>query len=175
MSDWTNIIANYYSPEQIQAYKKQYAKLMLKFKENTDEIFKSTEFQLMFDGNTSCLLYAHNHWYYDKEVLAYILEIGENGYEGVLPSSEKVALEILERARNAFSVSESVAAYKLYLEVTGGIGSGAEASAVQNVIVLGEDKSAADWSEDLLKNQQDLQIKAKEIITQSENESETKH
>lgn len=170
MSDWNKVIENFFSDDEIQVYKKQYAKLLLRYNNNTDEIFKCTEFQLMFNGNLSCQLYAHNNWFVDKEVKQYTLDIQDLGYEGVLPSKEEVALEILEKARRTYSTSESVQAYKLYLELTGALGKSVETSNVQNVIYLGEDSRSDQWEESLLKNQKELQDKANSILN-----NETKH
>ena len=162
-SNWNNIIENIYRPEQVEEFKRKFAKLLVKHENDLDRIFNEREFLILFDGDVACQLYAYNHWAYDSEVLAYKRQVIESGMEDLLPDEIEVARMIFGIAEKAHSPTDKLAALREYSKLRG-FDKGADVQgAGQNVVIITDKGNGTSWEESLLKNQHELQEKGQRI------------
>ena len=170
MGNWkSDYIAVRFSPDEIPAMKKQYAKLLARWQRDSDKAFTDPQMDIIFKFDVSAKLYAKNNWIFDEEVISFVEHYLNDGLIDVLPSKEKIAQMLLDVAHNTHNAREKILALKEYSEIMGFSNSSEPTeSAVQNVILLTDNGSELTWEEKMRQQQHNLKEQAKSLLAENE-------
>ncbi len=170
MGNWkSDYIAVRFSPDEIPAMKKQYAKLLARWQRDSDKAFTDPQMDIIFKFDVSAKLYAKNNWIFDEEVISFVEHYLNEGLIDVLPSKEKIAQMLLDVAHSTHNAREKILALKEYSEIMG-FSNNAEPteSAVQNVILLTDNGSELTWEEKMRQQQHNLKEQAESLLAKNE-------
>lgn len=170
MGNWkSDYIAVRFSPDEIPAMKKQYAKLLARWQRDSDKAFTDPQMDIIFKFDVSAKLYAKNNWIFDEEVIGFVEHYLNDGLIDVLPSKEKVAQMLLDVAHSTHNAREKILALKEYSEIMG-FSNSAEPTetAVQNVILLTDNGSELTWEEKMRQQQHNLKEQAESLLAENE-------
>lgn len=170
MGNWkSDYIVVRFSPDEIPAMKKQYAKLLARWQRDSDKAFTDPQMDIIFKFDVSAKLYAKNNWIFDEEVISFVEHYLNDGLIDVLPSKEKIAQMLLDVAHNTHNAREKILALKEYSEIMG-FSNNAEPteSAVQNVILLTDNGSELTWEEKMRQQQHNLKEQAESLLAENE-------
>lgn len=170
MGNWkSDYIAVRFSPDEIPAMKKQYAKLLARWQRDSDKAFTDPQMDIIFKFDVSAKLYAKNNWIFDEEVISFVEHYLNDGLIDVLPSKEKIAQMLLDVAHNTHNAREKILALKEYSEIMGFSNSSEQTeSAVQNVILLTDNGSELTWEEKMRQQQHNLKEQAESLLAENE-------
>lgn len=170
MGNWkSDYIAVRFSPDEIPAMKKQYAKLLARWQRDSDKAFTDPQMDIIFKFDVSAKLYAKNNWIFDEEVISFVEHYLNDGLIDVLPSKEKIAQMLLDVAHNTHNAREKILALKEYSEIMGFSNSSEPTeSAVQNVILLTDNGSELTWEEKMRQQQHNLKDQAESLLAENE-------
>nr|DAF56888.1 MAG TPA: Putative terminase, small subunit [Siphoviridae sp. ctiJm4] len=170
MGNWkSDYIAVRFSPDEIPAMKKQYAKLLARWQRDSDKAFTDPQMDIIFKFDVSAKLYAKNNWIFDEEVISFVEHYLNDGLIDVLPSKEKIAQMLLDVAHNTHNAREKILALKEYSEIMGFSNSSEPTeSAVQNVILLTDNGSELTWEEKMRQQQHNLKEQAESLLAENE-------
>lgn len=170
MGNWkSDYIAVRFSPDEIPAMKKQYAKLLARWQRDSDKAFTDPQMDIIFKFDVSAKLYAKNNWIFDEEVISFVEHYLNDRLIDVLPSKEKIAQMLLDVAHNTHNAREKILALKEYSEIMGFSNSSEPTeSAVQNVILLTDNGSELTWEEKMRQQQHNLKEQAESLLAENE-------
>ena len=170
MGNWkSDYIAVRFSPDEIPAMKKQYAKLLARWQRDSDKAFTDPQMDIIFKFDVGAKLYAKNNWIFDEEVISFVEHYLNDGLIDVLPSKEKIAQMLLDVAHNTHNAREKILALKEYSEIMGFSNSSEQTeSAVQNVILLTDNGSELTWEEKMRQQQHNLKEQAESLLAENE-------
>lgn len=170
MGNWkSDYIATKFSPDEIIAMKREYAKLLAKYKRDSERAFTDAQMDIIFKFDVSAKLYAKNNWIFDEEVVKLTEHYLNDGLVDVLPTREKVAQMMLDIVHDTHNTRDKILALKEYAELMG-FSSGSEVveSAVQNVILLTDNGSELTWEEKMRQQQHNLKEQAENLLAENE-------
>lgn len=170
MGNWkSDYIAVKFSPDEIPAMKKQYAKLLARWQRDSDKAFTDPQMDIIFKFDVSAKLYAKNNWIFDEEVISFVEHYLNDDLIDVLPNREKIAQMLLDIAHNTHNAREKILALKEYSEIMGFSDSGEQTeSAVQNVILLTDNGDIINWEEKMRNQQHNLRETTESLLAQNE-------
>lgn len=174
VNNW-DIIAQFFSPEEIKGLKDLFARLMVKYHENTDSILQDKEFVYQV-RDVACRLYIINEWRFDKEVEQRILHYQSEGLETILPNKMQVAGMYMELAKRSIGTRDKILALEAYSKIMGfdRDDNQRQTGATQNVILVTDNGTDMSWEEKLASNQLTLQKKADSVLG-LDNDEDFKH
>ena len=170
MGNWkTDYIAVRFSPDEIPAMKREYAKLLATYKRDSGKAFTDPQMDIIFKFDVSAKLYAKNNWVFDEEIVKLTEHYLNDGLSEVLPTREKVAQMMLDIVHDTYNTRDKILALKEYAELMG-FNSGSEAvgTAVQNVILLTDNGSELTWEEKMRQQQHNLKEQAESLLAGNE-------
>lgn len=170
MGNWkSDYIAVRFSPDEIPAMKKQYAKLLARCQRDSDKAFVDPQMDIIFKFDVSAKLYAKNNWIFDEEVISFVEHYLNDGLIDVLPSKEKIAQMLLDVAHSTHNAREKILALKEYSEIMGFSNASEQTeTAVQNVILLTDNGSELTWEEKMRQQQHNLKEQAESLLAENE-------
>ena len=170
MGNWkSDYIAVRFSPDEIPVMKRDYAKLLVKWKRDGDKAFVDPQMDIIFKFDISAKLYAKNNWIFDEEVIQLTEHYLNDGLADVLPTREKIAQMMLDIVHDTHNTRDKILALKEYAELMGfNSESNVVTEAVQNVILLTDNGSELTWEEKMRQQQHNLKEQAESLLAENE-------
>lgn len=163
-NNW-DIVAQFYSPDEIVELKDLFARLMVKYHENADGILQDKEF-IYRVRDVACRLYIINEWRFDVDVEKRILHYQSEGLDTILPNKMQVAGMYMDLAKRAIGTRDKILALEAYSKIMGfdQDDNQRQSGATQNVILVTDNGTDMSWEEKLASNQLTLQKKADSVL-----------
>lgn len=170
MGNWkSDYIAVRFSPDEIPVMKRDYAKLLAKWKRDGDKAFVDPQMDIIFKFDISAKLYAKNNWIFNEEVIQLTEHYLNDGLADVLPTREKIAQMMLDIVHDTHNTRDKILALKEYAELMGfNSESNVVTEAVQNVILLTDNGSELTWEEKMRQQQHNLKEQAESLLAENE-------